>query len=291
MDNSFDGIAKKFQIIDGRRYHNLENAKYFGANDDGEAFRLEEFHFTVKKIWNGNYLSPIDEILKAGAKVLDVGCGPGTWVIEMARTYPRSEFIGIDISPIFPTKNLPPNVRFLECNLLDGLPMENDTLDFVFQRFLVGGYTEEQWKTQVIQELARVTRPGGWIELTEADITSPSDGEVTQRLNEAVTNFMKSKGMNPCIGEDLRKIVENTGMLTNIKSERLKIPIGKPGGQIGEESLIFLMRAWASSKAPLRAYMNITPEHFDAFVETLGIEADKRHTEMRHYKVFGKKGI
>src|SRR5260370_3012466 len=31
-------------------------------------------------------------------RVLDVGCGPGSWVIEVARTYPEMSPIGIDIS-------------------------------------------------------------------------------------------------------------------------------------------------------------------------------------------------
>jgi 2-polyprenyl-3-methyl-5-hydroxy-6-metoxy-1,4-benzoquinol methylase len=38
------------------------------------------------------------EILEAGAKVADVGCGGGVALIEMARAYPNSEFHGFDIS-------------------------------------------------------------------------------------------------------------------------------------------------------------------------------------------------
>jgi 2-polyprenyl-3-methyl-5-hydroxy-6-metoxy-1,4-benzoquinol methylase len=38
------------------------------------------------------------QTLEAGAKVADVGCGGGVALIEMARTYPNSEFHGFDIS-------------------------------------------------------------------------------------------------------------------------------------------------------------------------------------------------
>src|SRR5207248_464208 len=30
--------------------------------------------------------------------VLDVGCGPGGWIMEAAQTYPMMSFVGIDIS-------------------------------------------------------------------------------------------------------------------------------------------------------------------------------------------------
>ena len=34
--------------------------------------------------------------LRAGARVLDVGCGTGEWILRMARAFPRSSFTGID---------------------------------------------------------------------------------------------------------------------------------------------------------------------------------------------------
>ncbi len=32
-------------------------------------------------------------------RVLDVGCGPGGWVLDVAFAYPRVQVIGIDVSP------------------------------------------------------------------------------------------------------------------------------------------------------------------------------------------------
>ena len=32
-------------------------------------------------------------------RVLDIGCGPGGWIIEMAQAYPQMKLYGIDISP------------------------------------------------------------------------------------------------------------------------------------------------------------------------------------------------
>ena len=84
---------------------------------------------------------------------------------DMAYEYPSAIFIGVDISPIFPPEQKKPeNATFLQ-NMLDGLPFEDDTFDFVYQRSLASAISEDQWKGDVIYELYRVTKPGGWIEL------------------------------------------------------------------------------------------------------------------------------
>lgn len=41
-------------------------------------------------------LSGVDEKLKAGAKVADIGCGHGSSTVMMAQAYPNSTFVGID---------------------------------------------------------------------------------------------------------------------------------------------------------------------------------------------------
>ncbi|CAG8748121.1 5675_t:CDS:2, partial [Cetraspora pellucida] len=120
-----------FRYIDGRRYHNDENSKYPLPNDDEEINRLQSQHYLFRHAWGKNYSSPVEEILRAGgACVLDVGCGPATWILEMASEYTSSSFTGIDISPVFPSNIKPRNVEFYQMNVLDGLPFEDNTFDF-----------------------------------------------------------------------------------------------------------------------------------------------------------------
>ncbi|CAG8751442.1 19777_t:CDS:2, partial [Racocetra fulgida] len=78
-------------------------------------------------------------------------------------------FIGIDISPMFPTGIKPPNLTFHTANVLKGLPFPDDHFDFVYMRFLIIAFTEDEWST-VISELIRVVKPGGWIELMEGNM-------------------------------------------------------------------------------------------------------------------------
>ena len=70
-------IPKNFvesQIDEGRRFHNIKNAKYFLPNDDEEMDRLHLQHYMWRYIWQSNYSAPVDDLLKTeNTKVLDLG--------------------------------------------------------------------------------------------------------------------------------------------------------------------------------------------------------------------------
>ncbi|RIB21729.1 S-adenosyl-L-methionine-dependent methyltransferase [Gigaspora rosea] len=172
IDSNSDSQSEttEFQYIDGRRYHNSENAVYHLPNDDDESDRLHMLHFLVRYIWQSNFSAPIEHILsKPGAKILDIGCGAGSWSFDIATTYPTAKIIGIDISSNQPTQIKPINFEFIKANALEGLPFEDNTFDFVFQRFLVSGYTTDKWP-YVISEIVRVLKPGGFVEVCSLNI-------------------------------------------------------------------------------------------------------------------------
>lgn len=93
---------------------------------------------TDSYILHGNFNAPIEERLASGIKVLDVGCGSGVWILEMARDYPASTFVGCDIADVIPTTDIPDNCTFVKANILEGLPFTDGTFDYCFQRFMVG---------------------------------------------------------------------------------------------------------------------------------------------------------
>jgi ubiquinone/menaquinone biosynthesis C-methylase UbiE len=90
----------------------------------------------------------------------------GTWTFEVATEWPDVVCHGVDISKTYPTTIKPSNTRFTRANVLEGLPFPDNHFDFVFQRFMCIAYTEHQWP-QVVRELLRVTKPGGWLEVRE----------------------------------------------------------------------------------------------------------------------------
>lgn len=97
-----------------------------------------------------------------GAKILDLGCGPGTWIMDVATEYPNSEFIGVDMCDIFPNNIRPANVTFQVGNVLEGLAFEDNSFDMVSLRFFILAFRKEEW-AGVLKEIRRVLKPGGFV--------------------------------------------------------------------------------------------------------------------------------
>ncbi|CAG8450186.1 12742_t:CDS:2 [Ambispora leptoticha] len=280
----------EYRLINGRRYHNLSNSMYFVANDDEEANRLSRYHDAIKDIWGGLFNSPVEEKLRQGARVIDIGCGSGIWILDMAQQYPNSTFVGIDISPILPSEGCPTNVKFVQHNVLDGLPFANSSFDLVHEKFMTGAFTETQWKEKIIPEMIRLARPDGWVESLECEITS-SDESVTMRVTKALHDFMRLKGMNPTIGKEIPHIFENTNAFLEIRDQLKIIDLGTKHDKSAEESLKFYIGGLKSAKGFLANSMNVTPEDYDALLETIYFETEKHSTYCNQYRICAHKKI
>jgi len=129
------------------------------------------------------FKSPLHEKLTQGIRVLDIGCGPGWWTLDMARLYPNSEFIGIDMADVFITEDIPSNAKFQLLNAGTGLDyFEDESFDFVFQRFLVMGFPTDQY-IRSVEEMKRILKPGGAIEILELVNEYKNAGPAFKNIN------------------------------------------------------------------------------------------------------------
>lgn len=69
-------------------------------------------------------------------KVLDLGCGTGTWIMECTKMWKDARFVGLDIVPLQPDLKRVGSrdagrVHWVQANFLEGLPFPNDEFDFV----------------------------------------------------------------------------------------------------------------------------------------------------------------
>ena len=114
----------------------------------------------------------------------------------MAEEYPNSRFVGIDKSPVVLKDKQPDNVEFITHDVLFGLPFEDNSFDYVFSRFLSGGYTQSQWKEVAIPEYARVTKPAGWVELMEGNLELKCNSKDNSKDAELI---IKSRKLKKCL--------------------------------------------------------------------------------------------
>jgi ubiquinone/menaquinone biosynthesis C-methylase UbiE len=127
--------------------------------------------------------------------VLDVACGPGVWVLEAARLYPHMELVGIDISWRMieyarvqaQASRLTDGVEFRVMDALAPLKFPDASFDLVNIHLASTFVTLSAWP-KLLQELVRVTRPGGIIRLMECgtpQTSSPAHNKIWQMQQRA----------------------------------------------------------------------------------------------------------
>ncbi|KAF7365119.1 Methyltransf-25 domain-containing protein [Mycena venus] len=108
-------------------------------------------------------------------KVLDIGCGTGTWILNCGMAWKKCHFVGLDVVPLHPdlgTSELSTRITWVQANFLEGLPFPNEEFDYVHIKRIALGVPEDQWDA-LFEEVARVLKSGGAFELIEEDLFFP----------------------------------------------------------------------------------------------------------------------
>jgi SAM-dependent methyltransferase len=164
-----------------------DDSHYFIDQDTGaEAARLIDQDQMITRNMGGLFPKELD--LSSMEMILDVACGPGGWAREVAQRYPQMQVVGIDFHPpmiryaqAFARVQGIENLTFYVMDALQPLEFADASFDGVNARFLMGFLSRATWPV-LVQELARVTRPGGWIRLTEADNGGQTTSPACERL-------------------------------------------------------------------------------------------------------------
>ncbi|CAO3592223.1 unnamed protein product [Absidia cylindrospora] len=161
----------------------------------------------------------------SGPVVLDVGCGLGQWSMEMATAYPNSTFIGLDILPTFPKDIKPRNCYFLQVNVKRlPLPFADQSVDFIYQRDLNWGLGQDDWYP-LIKEYLRILKPGGWIELVEADLETKSSLEKECAMNDKLLEGFSRRRQDPFVARRLPTMLAIHGF-RRVESHFQSLPLG-----------------------------------------------------------------
>ena len=185
---------------------------YIFGEGEAETSRLNFQHYMFRLAFQGDYSAPIH----SPRDILDVASGTGRLARELARRFPQANVIGFDINWDQLTASLaegidplPENCTFLLGNALETFAFSAGSFDFAMARACSSFIPVAQWP-QVIREMIRVTRRGGWIEIRDFGLVrSPN-----MALNELTAKFAhmsNARGIHPGAGPFLQQYVELVG--------------------------------------------------------------------------------
>ncbi|MGB8347081.1 MAG: class I SAM-dependent methyltransferase [Ktedonobacteraceae bacterium] len=131
-------------------------------------------------------------------EVLDVGCGPGGWVREMAQSYPSIHVTGIDTSSLV-IDYAQQQVMVDQLTNAHFMVMDFQQMDFPDASFDLVNARLVQWfltenREAVVREWFRVLRPGGVLRFTESEMSPITNSNVFEQHNVKFITALERMG-------------------------------------------------------------------------------------------------
>lgn len=214
-------------------------------------------------------------------KVLDVGCGPGGWLIKTAKEYPAIvRLVGADVSSTMiaaareqaEAQSVANRVEFHVMDALRMLEFPAKTFDLINQR-LGSSYLRTWDWPGLLSEFQRVSRTGGIVRLTEGDImvesTSPA---LTRLLSLSLETFYRAghffEPRGDGIAGELPRLLKQSGFLdvqTSIHS--LHYRAGTPQGEAYYKDM---MHAFRTALPFYRKWVRVPDDYEAIYRQALG---------------------
>ncbi|KAI8806569.1 S-adenosyl-L-methionine-dependent methyltransferase [Cladochytrium replicatum] len=260
---------------EGRTFHAERKSPYVLPDDVLEGSRLNLQHHLIREMFGGpNYSGVTKEQLEKGLKVLDVGCGTGIWLAEMRRDFPHGDYFGVDISSTAWAETFKKlsddNITLVQGNVLERLPFDDNTFDYVHQQAMVLAVPETQW-SHVISELYRVLKPGGVLDIMEGDAAFSyygNPGKLVTNLQRLMSESFKARGINNKIAKEMMRFVLQDGRFYNIVHQEKRSAVGWPEGDlIGSLWADDIRKGMMGLKPFATAALGIPPDQWEPTIE------------------------
>ncbi|GBC02346.1 hypothetical protein RclHR1_04580014 [Rhizophagus clarus] len=247
--------------------------------NEREKYNLHLRHHLTREIFKGNFSSPVHNILTGwSARVLHVNSVLGTWLAEMSANYPGCTYIGVN--PLSSDEDGKPfDVEFIESDIQrEGLPYDDDRFDFIVIRFCGWEYSESEWK-DIIKELIRCLKPGGWVEFTDGDMKNfqnPGPNLISLLNNLKHIKPKKDSSMNMI--NKYEEILTESNEVENVQRQTEYLPIGEHGEKLGETALQYFHDMINMNLPRYVKLLGIQPKDVPYIADTICEEANKNNT-------------
>ena len=171
-------------------------------------------------LYQERLLLPVEVDLSRVWRVLDVACGSGQWVRDMATWSPEMTIVGLDrqtevvelarhLSDIWRLDN----TSFLVGDMHHMEAIEDNSFDLVHARFLAPSVASHHWFA-LLQECLRVCRSGGTLVWTEASFPSTNSAACLrwwQWMQQAISRL----GNTPDVTPYMQRLLHDVGGIDN----------------------------------------------------------------------------
>lgn len=255
--------------------------------------RADFQHVMLRAALGTNHLSP----LTMPSYILDVGCGSGRWVREMAEEFRGARVVGQDITPpaesnpatsgIFTADaSQPRNYAFVRHNVLEPFTFVPASFDLTHMRQMISVLPVSAWP-HVVGEMVRVTAFGGWVELVEGDLVR-NGGPALDMIQRWALQLMLPHGLDPRISAQLADLLR-TFSVNDIRTRVIELPIGPHGGRFGELMGADFMARIEGMRAHVIAARLATSDGFTQAQETLRQEMNNWQYTQPFHVVCGRR--
>jgi ubiquinone/menaquinone biosynthesis C-methylase UbiE len=222
-------------------------------NDERELTRLTIQDDMVTREMGG--VLPEQSDLTDIHRILDVACGTGGWLIDVAKTYPQMKVLeGIDISKRMieyarsraEMAQVSDRVNFRIMDALQMLEYPENYFDMVNMRFSIGFIRTWEWG-KMLTEMQHVTRPDGIIRVTEGNISTSNSAALTQLYAMFSCAFEKAGHLftpeQTTMGDNLPRIFKQYGLhQVQTRAYDIEYLAGTPTGQAYCEDMTHMFK-------------------------------------------------
>ncbi|MDL9935963.1 methyltransferase domain-containing protein [Gordonia sp. ABSL1-1] len=162
--------------------------------------------------------------IESGQRVLDVGCGPGQWTVDLVGRVGAEAVTAVDPSEPFVAacKAAAPGVDVRRSGAVP-LPFDDDTFDVVGSNLVVT-FMPDPWAGMT--EAARVTVPGGVVAATVWDLAGgrPPMAPIWHAFADVGLSHIDETMLPGSSGEELRRILADSG-LRDVQGTELTVSV------------------------------------------------------------------
>ena len=267
---------------------------YFLQENASEVQRLTYQHEVIKAHMGSLIFAPVP-LSQPNLRILDSATADGRWLRDVSShlTAPY-QLVGTDIvAGYFPAQR-PAHTELLLQDIASPWPEEmRGSFDLVHQRLALPGCGTHPMRAAV-EGLLGLMKPGGWIQLIEADHSGPaSEGVAMRESFRLIKELFRGIGVDDVYARALRGWLEEMGM-EEVREKVLDVRLGAANEDAGlaiKGTRSFVLATQGLVKVARRVPTSFTSEQLDKIVPDMERELNNVGGIHRLYCVWGRKPL